>query len=107
MKLGPRLRELIKAKGYTLRQLADRVGVGFTYLCKIETDKLDRGHTPSDQLLPALAIQLDGSAEELILLADRVRPSMTKRGHERPDAFIALANMDRRRIDKLFRLASR
>lgn len=100
MKLGLRLRELRKNKGYTLRELAAKVDVGFTYLCKIETGKLDPGHTPSDRLLESLASELDGSIEELILLADRIPPSMTKRVHERPEAFVALSRMDDQTINR-------
>ncbi len=40
MRFGERLQELRKAKGYTLRDLAARVGVGFTYLSKAENGKL-------------------------------------------------------------------
>lgn len=100
MQLGKRLKELRAAKALTLRELAARVDVGFTYLCKIETEKLEPGHSPSDRLLEALATELDGNAEELILLADRVPPSLSKRVHERPEAFIALAKMDRRSFNR-------
>ena len=41
MKLGIRLRELRKASGFTLRDLAQKAGVDFTYLSKIETGKLE------------------------------------------------------------------
>ena len=106
MRLGKRLKELRATKGLTLRELAARVDVGFTYLCKIETGKLEPGHSPSDRLLEALATELDG-AEELILLADRVPPSLSKRVHERPEAFIALAKLDDRSIDRLVKTVAR
>ena len=105
MRLGKRLKELRATKGLTLRELAARVDVGFTYLCKIETGKLEPGHSPSDRLLEALATELDG--EELILLADRVPPSLSKRVHERPEAFIALAKLDDRSIDRLVKTVAR
>ena len=37
MRFGQRLQELRKAKGYTLRTLAAKVGVGFTYISKPKT----------------------------------------------------------------------
>ena len=107
MKLGPRLRELRKAKGYTLRQLADKVGVGFTYLCKIETDKLDRGHTPSDALLHKLAKELDGDENELMVLADHIPESIRRRVIERPDAFTVLAQLGDMELNRLVRLATK
>ncbi len=33
---GDKIRELRQAKGYSLRQLAPLVGVGFSYLSKVE-----------------------------------------------------------------------
>ena len=94
MKLGSRLRELRKAKGYTLRELAARVDVGFTYLCKIETDKLDRGHTPSDALLHKLADELDGDEDELLILSDRVPRKIHQRIVKRHKDFLELAGLD-------------
>ena len=106
MRLGEQVRKLRTDQGLTLRELADRVGVGFTYLCKIETQKLESGHTPSDALLERLAKELGGNAEELILLADRIPASMSERVHERPDAFIALAKLDEKKLDKFIRITA-
>jgi transcriptional regulator with XRE-family HTH domain len=106
MQLGKRLKELRTAKGLTLRELAARVDVGFTYLCKIETRKLEPGHSPSDRLLEALASELGGSAEELILLANRIPASLSGRVHDRPEAFIALAKMDDQSIDRFIQAAT-
>jgi transcriptional regulator with XRE-family HTH domain len=36
MRFGQRLRELRRAKGFTLRDLAAKVGVGFTYLSRAD-----------------------------------------------------------------------
>ena len=41
MTFGERVRQLRLAKGWTLRDLAPAVGVGFTYISKIENGKLD------------------------------------------------------------------
>jgi hypothetical protein len=48
MTLGERVRELRKAKGLTLRALAEKVQVNFTYLSKIENAKLDFGEAAHD-----------------------------------------------------------
>ena len=49
-RFGERIRELRKARGFTLRELSPKVGVGFTYLSKIESGKLDFGDYPSTAL---------------------------------------------------------
>ncbi len=41
MTFGERVRELRLAKSLTLRDLAPKVGVGFTYISKIENGRLD------------------------------------------------------------------
>jgi len=74
---GQRIRELRQAKGWTLRELAPQVGVGFTYLSKVETSRLDFGDYPSESLIHRLAEALDADEEELLLLADKV-PNVIK-----------------------------
>jgi len=66
---GQRLRELRKAKRLTQRELADRVGLSFTYLSKIENGAMQppRGKTIAD-----LANALDTDADELFGLAKKV-----------------------------------
>ncbi len=93
MKLGERVRELRNVKKLTLRSLANRVGVGFTYLSKIENDKLDDGHCPSEQLIHKLAIELDGDEDELLLLAEKVPEPIRLRVIARPEAFRMLAEL--------------
>jgi transcriptional regulator with XRE-family HTH domain len=70
MTVGERIKELRKAKGYTQRQLAVLTGVDFTYLSKIENDRLE--HTPSIKALQVLATILDADELELITLADKM-----------------------------------
>lgn len=90
-KFGTRIRELRNAKGYSLRQLAPLVGVGFTYLSKIENGKLDFGDAPSAELIGRLAMTLDANSDELMLVAGKMPEHLRQRVMERPDAFIALA----------------
>jgi transcriptional regulator with XRE-family HTH domain len=94
MRFGDRLRQLRKAKGFTLRGLAAQVGVGFTYLSKAENERLDYGDYPSDGLICKLAKALDADADELLFLAKRIPDRMKRRILERPDAFRKLTELD-------------
>ena len=100
MNFGERIRELRQAKQLTLRDLAAKVGVGFTYLSKIENHKLEDGHGPSENLIHKLAIELDGDEEELLLLAEKVPDQIRKRVCERPDVFRVVAEMDDKEMDQ-------
>lgn len=66
---GRRLRELRRAKDLSLRLLADLVGVDFTYLSKLENDRIP---PPSAKTIAALAEHLDGDADELAVLAEKI-----------------------------------
>ena len=54
----------------TQRQLADRAGVDFTYISKVENDRLE--HTPSVKTLQDLAQALGSDELELMALANKV-----------------------------------
>lgn len=54
----------------TQSELADSVGVDFTYISKIENDKGLR--PPAESTIRRLAIFLETDAEELVLLAKKV-----------------------------------
>lgn len=101
MTLGEKIRELRQAKQLTLRELAAKVGVGFTYISKIENHKLEEGHGPSENLLHKLAAELDGDEEELLLLAEKVPEPIRKRVCERPEVFRRLAAMTDAELDRL------
>jgi len=101
MTLGERIRELRQAKQLTLRDLAAKVGVGFTYISKIENHKLEEGHSPSENLLHKLAAELDGDEEELLLLAEKVPEPIRKRVCERPEVFRVVAGMNDKEMDML------
>lgn len=100
MTLGEKIRELRQAKQLTLRDLAAKVGVGFTYISKIENHKLEEGHGPSEKLLHKLAAELDGNEEELLLLAEKVPEPIRKRVCERPEVFRVLAGLDDDEMDQ-------
>lgn len=101
MTFGTKIRELRQAKRLTLRELAARVDVGFTYLSKIENHKLEEGHGPSEKLIHKLAAELDASEDELLLLAEKVPEPIRRRVCERPDVFRVLAGLDDRTLDRL------
>ena len=101
MTFGERVRELRKAKNLTLRDVAGKVDINFTYLSKIENDKLDFSDFPSEKLIRKLAKVLDGDVDELLLLAEKVPDEIKKRVIERPDAFRKIARLDDDTLDKL------
>jgi transcriptional regulator with XRE-family HTH domain len=101
MKFGNRVRELRQARGWSLRDLAEKVAVGFTYLSRVENERLNFGDYPSDNLIHRLADALDADEEELLILAKRIPEPIHKRVLQRPDAFRAFANCDDKTLDKL------
>jgi len=76
MKLGERIKELRKQRCLTQRQLAELIGVDFTYLSKIENERL--GYTPSTKTIHNLAKALETDELELLELAGKVPPSMER-----------------------------
>jgi transcriptional regulator with XRE-family HTH domain len=97
---GERVRELRHAKDWSLRDLAEKVGVGFTYLSRVENERLNFGDYPSDALIHRLADALEADEDELLILAQRVPERIRKRVLQRPDVFGALANCDDKTLDK-------
>jgi transcriptional regulator with XRE-family HTH domain len=63
------VRQLRHAKGWSLRDLAKKVGVGFTNRSRVKNKGLNFGDYPSDALIHRLADALDAEAGELLLLA--------------------------------------
>lgn len=99
MRFGERVRQLRQGKKLTLRALAARIGVGFTYLSKVENERLDFADYPSDDLIVKLAVALDGDADELLLMAKKIPPQIRKRVLERPADFRKLAELDDQALD--------
>lgn len=103
MQFGEKVRELRKAKNLTQRDLAHKVQVNFTYISKIENGKLDFGDYPSRDLIRKLAKALGASADELLLLAEKVPEQIKKRVMQRPDAFRKFAGLDDKQIDEILK----
>jgi transcriptional regulator with XRE-family HTH domain len=66
---GRTVREARKRRALSQKQLADIAGIDFTYLSKIENDRMA---PPSEKTLRAMAEALDADADELIRLAGKV-----------------------------------
>jgi len=98
---GERLRDLRKAKGLSQRALGDIVGVNFTYVSKIENEKLDFAQFPSEDLIRKLAEALGADVDELLLLAKKIPDQIKRRVMERPDAFRKIADLDDQTLNKL------
>ena len=103
MTFGERVRGLRRAKGLTLRQLAAEVGVGFTYLSRVETGRMTYGDYPSEGLIRKLAEALNGDVDELLVLAEMIPEKIKRRVLQRPEAFSRLADLDDRKLDEVLR----
>ena len=103
MTFGARLRELRKAKNLSQRALADLVGINFTYLSKVESEKLDFAQYPSEDLIRKLASALEADVDELLLLAKKIPADIRERVIERPDAFRKIASLDDHALDEILR----
>jgi len=73
--LGQTVRALRKERGLSQRQLAELIGIDFTYISKIENDHLD--HSPSVRTLVRLAEALQVDELELMNLANKIPPAIS------------------------------
>src|SRR5438552_18293521 len=107
MTFGRQIRELRQAKNLTLRDVAKKVKVTFTYLSKIENQKLSFGEFPSDDLIVKLARALDADPDVLLLLAEKIPDAIRKRVLQRPDVFRKMADLDDKRLDDVLAFIGR
>ena len=103
MGFGERIRELRQAKNLVQRTLGEMVGVSFTYVSKIENEKLDFGDYPSEELIRKLADALDGDEDELLILAKKIPERLRTRIFEQPEAFLRIAQLDDKRLKRLLK----
>jgi transcriptional regulator with XRE-family HTH domain len=101
MTFGERVRELRRSRGLTLRELAPKVGVGFTYLSRVENGRLNYGDFPSESLIQRLANALDAHEDELLILAEKIPERIKQRVFERPEEFKVLAELSDTELKKL------
>ncbi|MCL4519855.1 MAG: helix-turn-helix domain-containing protein [Thaumarchaeota archaeon] len=83
MQFGSHLRELRKARGLSLRQLAEDAEIDFTYLSKVETNKIP---PPSEEAIARLAAELGADLDELLSLAKKVDKNLHDFLVTEPDA---------------------
>ncbi|MFC2043979.1 helix-turn-helix domain-containing protein [Chloroflexota bacterium] len=74
-KFGSRLRNLRQQAHLTQRELADKVGVNYSYLSKIESGVMP---PPSEELILRLAEILNVDKDELLSLAGRIPSDITE-----------------------------
>lgn len=101
--IGQRIREIRKSRNLTQRELADRVGINFTYLSRVENDRLDDEQTPREETLQRIAKALDADPDELLLLARRIPDSYRDRILSRPGVFRKLLNLSDADLEDLVR----
>jgi transcriptional regulator with XRE-family HTH domain len=98
---GQRVKELRRAKGLGQRALAAIVGVSFTYISRVETESLDFGPYPSEELILKLAKALGADPDELLLLAKKIPEPIRQRVLEKPNVFRKIAALDDEALDRL------
>lgn len=103
MTFGEHVRRLRKTKGLTLRQIAAQIGVGFTYLSRVETGRMTYGDYPSEGLIHRLAEALDADENELLILAEKIPEKIKRRVLQRPEAFSRLADLDDHKLDEVLK----
>ena len=101
MRSGEKIRELRLAKNLSQRDLAAKVKVNFTYISKIENEKLDFSDYPSEVLIRDLAKALAADVNELLILAKKIPDDIKKRVMQRPDAFRKIAKLKDDELDRL------
>jgi transcriptional regulator with XRE-family HTH domain len=69
VRFGRRIRKLRKNAGLTLRDLASRIEVDFSYISKLENGQLP---PPSESVITRLAVAFNADKDELIQLSGRV-----------------------------------
>jgi len=87
--------------------VAKKVKVTFTYLSKIENQKLSFGEFPSVELILKLARALDADPDELLLLAEKIPDAIRQRVLQRPDVFRKMAELDDKRLDDVLEFLER
>ncbi len=103
MRFGDRVRGLRTTKGLSQRALGQMIGVSFTYVSKIENEKIDFGDYPSEDLIRKLASVLEVDDNEILILAEKIPERIRRRVLERPDASRTFASLDDSAIDDLLR----
>jgi HTH-type transcriptional regulator, competence development regulator len=76
---GQRIQRLRREAKVTQRELANQLGIDFTYLSKLEND---RGEAPSEETIRKVARLLHTDEEELLARAGKVPPGLRDRAQQ-------------------------
>ncbi len=101
--VGQRIREIRKDRNLTQRELADRVGINFTYLSRVENDRLDDEQTPREETLQKIAKALNTDADELLLLARRIPDAFRDRILSKPGIFRRILNLSDSALEEMLK----
>ncbi len=101
MRFGETIREMRQDCKLSQRELAEKVGVTFTYISKIENHKLDFGQHPSEEMICKLAEALGADENAMLVLAEKIPPQVRQRVIERPEIFRKFAELDDKSLDQL------
>ncbi|MAS35513.1 MAG: XRE family transcriptional regulator [Anaerolineaceae bacterium] len=94
---GDTIKDLRKQRRMTQRDLAERLGVNFTYISKIENGKLDV--LPSEELIRRIAQILGANAEDLLDLAGKLDVKRLQQvAKDIPEAGAVLRRMQKQRL---------
>ena len=83
---GSRIRELRYQRGIGIKKLAPELGVDYSYLSRLENEKV----VPSAKLIERLSEYFDQNKDELMLLADKVPKDVMQILREHPREALAL-----------------
>lgn len=100
---GNYIRALRKEKNMTQRELAEKVGINFTYLSKIENGKLKEVQFPSEETIIKLAKSLKADKDELLLLANKVPENIKNRVIEQPEVFRKFAKLSDSKLKEILK----
>lgn len=101
--IGERIRQLRKQSNLTQRELARQVGMNFTYLSRIENDRLEADQTPREDTLKSIASALSADADELLLLARRIPESISNRILHNPSIFKKVLSLSDTELEDLLK----
>ena len=95
MEFGPLLRDLRKQQRLTQQQLADAVGVDFTYISKVENGRVA---PPSEETLRKIASALRADPEELLAQAGKVGPELKDAAAAEPQLALLLRTIGKKQL---------
>lgn len=103
--VGERIRQIRKERNLTQRQLAEKVGINFTYLSRVENDRLDADQTPREETLQKIARALATDPDELLLLARRIPDAFRERILAKPGIFRRIISLSDSVLEELLNSA--